>query len=123
VAIAWKLSSRLAAAHGFVVKLWKLTAPYFWSEERWSARGLLAIVVGGNVFLVYLAKLLNEWNARFFTPIPRLRGSTLHADLHASLAQHARQSPCGHRVQSERWSPCLCRCNRDNKDKKGQPKL
>ena len=33
-----KLSSRLAAAHGFLAKLWKLTAPYFWSEERWSAR-------------------------------------------------------------------------------------
>ena len=55
-----KLSTRLAAAHGFLAKLWKLTAPYCWSEERWSARGLLAIVIGGNVLLVYLAKLLNE---------------------------------------------------------------
>jgi vitamin B12/bleomycin/antimicrobial peptide transport system ATP-binding/permease protein len=64
-----KLSSRLAAAHGFLAKLWKLTAPYFWSEERWSARGLLAIVIGGNVLLVYLAKLLNEWNARFFNAL------------------------------------------------------
>jgi vitamin B12/bleomycin/antimicrobial peptide transport system ATP-binding/permease protein len=64
-----KLSSRLAAAHGFLAKLWKLTAPYFWSEERWSARGLLAIVIGGNVMLVYLAKLLNEWNARFFNAL------------------------------------------------------
>ena len=64
-----KLSDRLAAAHGFLAKLWKLTAPYFWSEERWSARGLLAIVIGGNVFLVYLAKLLNEWNARFFNAL------------------------------------------------------
>jgi putative ATP-binding cassette transporter len=64
-----KLSSRLAAAHGFLAKLWKLSAPYFWSEERWSARGLLAIVVGGNILLVYLAKLLNEWNARFFNAL------------------------------------------------------
>ena len=30
---------------------------------------LLAIVIGGNVFLVYLAKLLNEWNARFFNAL------------------------------------------------------
>ena len=67
--MAGKLSTRLAAAHGFVAKLWKLTAPYFWSEERWSARGLLAIVVGSGVFLVYLAKLLNEWNARFFNAL------------------------------------------------------
>jgi ABC-type uncharacterized transport system fused permease/ATPase subunit len=54
-----KLSTRLAAAHGFVAKLWKLTAPYFWSEERWSARALLAIVIGSGVLLVYLAKLLS----------------------------------------------------------------
>ena len=59
-----KLSSRLAAAQGFLAKLWKLTAPYFWSEERWSARGLLAIVVGGNVLLVYLAKLLKPLGVR-----------------------------------------------------------
>jgi putative ATP-binding cassette transporter len=64
-----KLSSRLAAAHGFLAKLWKLTAPYFWSEERWSARGLLAIIIGSGVFLVYLMKLLNEWNARFFNAL------------------------------------------------------
>jgi vitamin B12/bleomycin/antimicrobial peptide transport system ATP-binding/permease protein len=64
-----KLSTRLAAAHGFVAKLWKLTAPYFWSEERWSARALLATVVGSGVLLVYLAKLLNEWNARFFNAL------------------------------------------------------
>jgi putative ATP-binding cassette transporter len=64
-----KLSSRLAAAHGFLAKLWKLTAPYFWSEERWSARGLLVIVIGGNIFLVYLSKLLNDWNARFFNAL------------------------------------------------------
>jgi putative ATP-binding cassette transporter len=64
-----KLSSRLAAAHSFLAKLWKLTAPYFWSEERWSARGLLAIVVGSGVFLVYLSKLFNEWNARFFNAL------------------------------------------------------
>jgi putative ATP-binding cassette transporter len=64
-----KLSTRLAAAHGFVAKLWKLTAPYFWSEERWSARALLAIVIGSGVLLVYLAKLLNEWNARFFNAL------------------------------------------------------
>ena len=64
-----KLSTRIAAAHGFVAKLWKLTAPYFWSEERWSARALLVIVIGSGVLLVYLSMLLNEWNARFFNAL------------------------------------------------------
>jgi putative ATP-binding cassette transporter len=76
-----KLSSRLAAAHGFLAKLWKLTAPYFWSEERWSARGLLAIVIGANVFLVYLAKLLNEWNARFFNALEDKNMAAFWAEL------------------------------------------
>ena len=64
-----KLSSRLAAAHSFLAKLWKLTAPYFWSEERWSARGLLAIVLGSGFVLVYITKLLNDWNGRFFNAL------------------------------------------------------
>jgi vitamin B12/bleomycin/antimicrobial peptide transport system ATP-binding/permease protein len=76
-----KLSSRLAAAHGFLAKLWKLTAPYFWSEERWSARLLLAIVVGSGVFLVYLAKLLNEWNARFFNALEEKNFDAFWAEL------------------------------------------
>src|SRR5918994_443651 len=76
-----KLSSRLAAAHGFLAKLWKLTAPYFWSEERWSARLLLAIVVGSGVFLVYLAKLLNEGNARFFNALEEKNFDAFWAEL------------------------------------------
>jgi putative ATP-binding cassette transporter len=64
-----RLTGRLAAARGFVAKLWRLSAPYFWSEERWSARALLATVVGGGVLLVYLSKLLNEWNARFLNAL------------------------------------------------------
>ena len=70
------LSRRLAAAHSFLAKLWKLTAPYFWSEERWSARGLLAIVVGSGFVLVYITKLLNDWNARFFNA---LQDKDIHA--------------------------------------------
>ncbi|HEX3208846.1 MAG TPA: ABC transporter ATP-binding protein/permease [Geminicoccaceae bacterium] len=70
------MSRRLAATHGFLAKLWKLTAPYFWSEERWSARGLLAIVVGSSVVLVYILKLLNDWNARFFNA---LQDKDIHA--------------------------------------------
>ncbi len=71
-----RLSRRLAAAHGFLAKLWKLSAPYFWSEERWSARGLLAIVVGSGVVLVYITKLLNDWNERFFNA---LQDKNVHA--------------------------------------------
>ena len=36
---------RVAAARGFVAQIWKLAAPYWWSEERWLARGLLAVII------------------------------------------------------------------------------
>lgn len=57
---------RVATARGFLRQLWRLTAPYWWSEERWLARGLLAVIIGMSVFLVWLSKLLNDWNRAFF---------------------------------------------------------
>lgn len=57
---------RVAAARGFLAQLWKLTAPYWWSEERWIARGLLAVIIGMNIFLVWMSKQLNDWNRQFF---------------------------------------------------------
>ena len=60
---AWRV------ARGFLLKLWKLTAPYWWSEERWFARGMLALIVALNIFWVYLLKLLNDWNGRIFNAL------------------------------------------------------
>jgi putative ATP-binding cassette transporter len=57
---------RVAGARGFMRQLWRLTAPYWWSEERWLARGLLVVIIAMSVFLVWLAKLLNDWNRAFF---------------------------------------------------------
>ncbi len=54
------------APRGFFAKLWRLTKPYWNSEERWMARGLLAVVVGLNLGQVYLSVLFNDWNARFY---------------------------------------------------------
>ena len=61
--------TRVAAARGLLTKVWKLAAPYWWSEDRWVARGLLAVIIGMNVFLVWLSKLLNEWNGDFFNAL------------------------------------------------------
>jgi putative ATP-binding cassette transporter len=61
--------SRIAGAHGFLSQLWKLVAPYWWSEERWLARGLLAVIIAMNIFLVWMAKQLNDWNRAFFDAI------------------------------------------------------
>jgi putative ATP-binding cassette transporter len=61
--------SRVATARGFLAQLWKLSAPYWWSEDRWLARGLLALIIGLNIGSVYLLKLYNDWNGRFFNSL------------------------------------------------------
>ena len=37
--------------------------------EKWLARGLLVVIIALNVFTVYLTKLFNSWDARFFNSL------------------------------------------------------
>lgn len=48
---------------------WQLLQPYWWSEEKWIGRGLLAAIVSLNLGLVYLTVLFNEWNRFFYDAI------------------------------------------------------
>ncbi|WP_444815025.1 ABC transporter ATP-binding protein/permease [Variovorax brevis] len=43
-----------------------LSAPYFRSEEKWKARGLLLAVVALNLGTVYVTVLLNDWSRVFY---------------------------------------------------------
>jgi len=43
-----------------------LAAPYFRSEEKWIARGLLFAIVALNLGVVYMLVLNNQWYARFY---------------------------------------------------------
>ncbi len=76
--------TRVLNARSFLAKLWALSRPYWsaedrqtvrlgpWSaqlKERWIARGMLAAIIGLSVFSVYVTKLLNDWNARFFNAL------------------------------------------------------
>jgi len=47
-------------------RIWALTTPYFRSEEKWRARGLLAGIVILNLAAVYMLVQLNEWNRVFY---------------------------------------------------------
>jgi putative ATP-binding cassette transporter len=55
----------------FLKDAWKLARPYYstQSEERWSARGLLFVVVALRLTLVGLTVVLNYWNNAFFTSL------------------------------------------------------
>lgn len=47
----------------------RLALPYFRSEDRWRARGLLLGVIASELFVVYVAVKVTEWNAAFFNAI------------------------------------------------------
>ncbi|HEV2000753.1 MAG TPA: SbmA/BacA-like family transporter [Xanthobacteraceae bacterium] len=59
------MQSILAALSTFL----RLALPYFRSEERWAARGLLAGVVVAEFGVVYALVAFNQWNGYFFNAI------------------------------------------------------
>ena len=50
----------------FLRHAWALTKPYFQSEHKWLARGMLAAIVALNLGSVYLSVLFNDWNKVFY---------------------------------------------------------
>jgi putative ATP-binding cassette transporter len=73
-----------------------LTRPYWYAEERqqigllglsvsvkecWIARGLLAASIGLSVLIVYISKLINSWNARFFNALQEHNSEVFWSEL------------------------------------------
>ncbi len=48
---------------------WRLSRPYFASEEKWFARVLLGIIIAANLLLVGINVWLNAWNQQFFNAL------------------------------------------------------
>ncbi len=49
--------------------VWRLAAPYFRSEDKWAARGLLAAVITIELAIVAITVLINQWNSRFYNAL------------------------------------------------------
>ena len=62
---------KLAAAGITTRKVWALTTPFFSSEQKWKARGLLAAIVLLNLGAVYMLVLLNDWNRLFYDALEK----------------------------------------------------
>jgi putative ATP-binding cassette transporter len=58
-----------------------LTQPYFASQDKWKARGLLAAIVALNLGLVYMAVLFNDWNKLFYDALQEKNESVFWAQL------------------------------------------
>jgi len=54
---------------GFLHDTWRLAKPYWRSEDRWWAWGLLVAVVALNLTSVYISVRFNTWNRDFFNAI------------------------------------------------------
>lgn len=52
-------------------KAWALAKPYWSSEDRWVARGLLASVIGLALFMVYMDVLFNDWYRNFYNALEK----------------------------------------------------
>jgi vitamin B12/bleomycin/antimicrobial peptide transport system ATP-binding/permease protein len=76
--------TRTTDAHGFLAKLWVLSRPYWFAQERstlclrsltftvkeaWIGRAVLLLAVTLSILLVYISKLINSWYARFYNAL------------------------------------------------------
>jgi putative ATP-binding cassette transporter len=48
---------------------WNIIRPYWSSEDRWAAWGLLAVVVGLTLGMVHINVLFSHWNNAFFSAL------------------------------------------------------
>jgi putative ATP-binding cassette transporter len=58
--------AKWAATRQQAQRVWALSKPYFSSDQKWKARGLLAAIVALNLALVYMNVLFNDWNKVFY---------------------------------------------------------
>src|SRR5262245_37804967 len=88
--------TRIAGARSFAGKLWVLTRPYWYAQERhrialWGfgitvkeyviARTLLVASIALSVLIVYISKLINSWNARFFNALQERNADVFWSEL------------------------------------------
>ena len=58
--------SKWASFKHFARRVWALSEPYFVSDDKWKARGLLAAIVVLNLLGVYLLVVFNDWYRLFY---------------------------------------------------------
>ena len=66
MALVASVSAKWAAFRAFIHRAVALSTPYFSSEDKWKARGMLAAIVALNLALVYMAVVFNDWNRLFY---------------------------------------------------------
>jgi putative ATP-binding cassette transporter len=52
-----------------IAAVWRISAPYFRSDDKWAGRALLAAVIALELGSVAITVLLNSWNNRFYNAL------------------------------------------------------
>ena len=60
------IAAKLSALKAQTRKVWALSFPYFHSDEKWKARGLLLAIVLLNLGSVYMLVQINDWYRVFY---------------------------------------------------------
>ena len=69
-------------ARGQIVRdAWRLAKPYWTSEEKWSAWGLLLAVIAFNLGNVYISVRINAWNNAFYNALQAFNSGELFRQL------------------------------------------
>jgi putative ATP-binding cassette transporter len=66
--------------------VWALARAYWFSEERWSARGLLLLIILLNLGIVFLSVMINDWNRLLYNALQEYNAAAfLHQMLRFSV--------------------------------------
>ena len=60
---------------------WRLAKPYWTSDEKWSAWGLLLAVIALNLGNVYISVRINAWNNAFYNALQAFNSGELFCQL------------------------------------------
>ena len=64
-----------------IATIWRLALPYFYGEDRWAGRALLAAVIGMELGIVALNVMFNQWTNRFYNAMQSYQWDTFVSEL------------------------------------------
>jgi vitamin B12/bleomycin/antimicrobial peptide transport system ATP-binding/permease protein len=65
------------AKRSLLHEAWRIARVYWMSEEKWSAWGLLGLIIAINLGVVFFAIRMNEWQRGFYNALQVLDGNEL----------------------------------------------
>lgn len=66
--------AKLRTIRAFLRRWWRLTSPFWRSEERWKAGGLLALAMVFNIANIAMTVRINTWSRDFFNALEQRNG-------------------------------------------------